>query len=516
MKSSRTSRFAKSIGLLTTILTVVLLVACGGNGGESHSGSSFLPSGGSGSGSTQPGLKQLSTDTFTNPQSQHATEVEPGMAVFASTLVSAFQVGRIFTAGAADIGFATSTDNGATWTNGLLPGITTFEGGTFNAVSDPTVAYDQVHATWIIASLGVASNTDKVLVSRSSNGTNWSAPILVSTTPDADKPWITCDNNATSSFRGHCYMEWDDPSSPSNGLIWMSTSADGGQTWSAAVNTSDRLAGVGGQPIVAAGGMVVVPIQSSDGMRMLAFSSEDGGASWGNRVMISNITDHLVAGNLRTSPLPSAAVDGSGRVYVVWQDCRFRTNCVSNDIVLSTSSDGTTWTAPVAISVDGITTHTVDHFIPALGANPITSGGSAQLGLTYYFYPDAACTVATCQLQTGFTSSADGGATWSNGTTIAGPMSLSWLANTTTGLMVGDYIATAYAGGQPRAVFAVALAKTGSVFNEAIYTTANPLPQTNEAMRPVIAADAAVTHQSDHPPRKFYDLEHEHPIQPRK
>jgi len=40
-------------------------------------------------------LVQLSTDTFTDTDAQHMTEVEPDTFSFGSTIVSAFQVGRI-------------------------------------------------------------------------------------------------------------------------------------------------------------------------------------------------------------------------------------------------------------------------------------------------------------------------------------------------------------------------------------------------------------------------------------
>src|SRR5512142_2845158 len=66
-------------------------------------------------------LVQISTDPFTNPTSQHATEVEPDTFAFGSTIVSAFQVGRFFSGGASDIGFATSTNGGRTWRPGFLP-----------------------------------------------------------------------------------------------------------------------------------------------------------------------------------------------------------------------------------------------------------------------------------------------------------------------------------------------------------------------------------------------------------
>jgi hypothetical protein len=49
-------------------------------------------------------------------------------------------------------------------------------------------------------------------------------------------------------------------------------------------------------------------------------------------------------------------------------------------------------------------------------------------------------------------------------------MSLNWLPNSQNGLMVADYIATAFSNGVPHGVFAVAKAKSGNTFNEAMYT----------------------------------------------
>src|SRR5208283_4969384 len=461
-------------------------------------------------------LTRLSTDTFTNSDSQHATEVEPGMFVSGSTIVTAFQVGRRFNGGASDIGFATSTNGGTSWTNGFLPGLTVSAGGTYAAASDPSVVFDKAHGVWIVASLLIASGTDLVAVSRSADAMNWGNPIIVSATKDSDKQWITCDNTASSPFFGHCYMEWDDPSQPANGLIWMSTSTDGGLTWSAAVNTASLSTGIGGQPVAQPNGMVVVPILSADGTAMLASTSSDGGTTWNATVTIAGITDHVVAGNMRTIALPSASVDASGRVYVAWQDCRFRTACSSNDVVLSTSTDGSNWTAPVGIPIDAVTS-TVDHFIPALAIDPASSGASARLALTYYFYPTAQCTALTCQLEVGFISSQDGGNTWTAPTTMAGPMSLSWLPNTSSGVMVGDYTVIAFSNGHAYGVFAVARANSGSTFDEAIYTNTNALLSAgNQSLRATMRADKAVTRNSDHGPRKFYDLDNQHPIQPRK
>src|SRR5437867_3549359 len=71
-------------------------------------------------------LVRLSTDPYTNATSQHRTEVEPDTFAFGSTIVAAFQVGRFFDGGASNVGWATSTDGGATWSRGFLPATTSF------------------------------------------------------------------------------------------------------------------------------------------------------------------------------------------------------------------------------------------------------------------------------------------------------------------------------------------------------------------------------------------------------
>ncbi len=112
----------------------------------------------------------------------------------------------------------------------------------------------------------------------------------------------------------------------------------------------------------------------------------------------------------------------------------------------------------------------VDHFIPGIGIDPATSGASAHVGLHYYYYSQSNCTVSTCQLFVGYISSANGGSTWNPPVPLTGPMLLSWLPNSQNGLMVGDYIATAFTNGVPHGVFAVASPISGTTFGEAIYT----------------------------------------------
>src|SRR6266852_2245305 len=414
-------------------------------------------------------LLQISTDPFTNPDSQHKTEVEPDTLASGSTLVSAFQVGRFFNGGASDIGFATSTNGGKSFKNGFLPSTTvnSTPAGPYLRASDASVAFDAKHNVWIISYLGIKnpSGPIDVDVSRSTDGgKTWSTPVVVNNDGHFnDKNWTVCDDTASSPFYGNCYTEFDD--NTLRDLIQMSTSTNGGLTWGAAQSTANNTHGIGGQPLVQPNGTVIVPINGFAGNKflILSFISTDGGASWSKTFRVSEVDFRHPAGGIRAGiPDPSAEIDRSGKVYVVWSDCVFEPGCTASDLVLSTSTDGINWSAVTRIPLDPVGSG-VDHFIPGLAVDRSTSDGSAHLALTFYFYPVANCTASgttACQLDVGFSTSADGGATWTSNTQIAGPMTLSWLPNTTQGRMVADYLSTSFLGAPAYPAFAVASAPT--------------------------------------------------------
>ena len=431
-------------------------------------------------------LTQVSSDPYTDSQAQHATEVEPDIFSFGSAVVSAFQVGRVSGGGASNIGWATSADAGSTWTHGFLPDTTANTGGPYTAASDASVAYDASHGEWIVSWLGLlpSGNVD-VDVSRSTNGTTWGNPVIVATGAFYDKNWTVCDNHTASAFYGHCYTEFDTASASDRED--MSTSTDGGATWGALKHPADNPSGLGGQPLVQPNGTVVVPFSSASSNQIRSFTSANGGSSWTSSVLVATTSHHSVAGldaknaaagagadavipmALRESVLASAEIDAAGKVYVAWADCRFRSGCSSNDIILSTSANGTTWSSPARVPIDAVS-GTADHFTPGLGVDVSTSGSTTRIGLTYYYYPVAKCTSSTCQLDVGYVSSVNGGSTWSAPTQLAGPMLTTWLPNTSQGRMFGDYIATTVpAGGNAVTVVPVAAAPSGSTFNVAMF-----------------------------------------------
>jgi len=390
---------------------------------------------------------KIATDPFTNSTSQHKTIVEPDSYSFGSTIVSAAQFGRFFDGGASDIGFATSTNNGTSWTSGVMPGITGFTNppGPYARVSDPSVAFDARHGVWMVSSLALNASVSgaAVIASRSTNGgLTWNNPVTiraVGTGEDFDKNWTVCDNTTTSPFYGSCYTEWDDFGHGNR--FRMAYSRDGGLTWT--LSTTPNQGVIGGQPLTLPNGNVVVPLDGASETQLGYSISTNGGVSFGTAFVITNITVHTDPGGIRSGPLPSAEISGDGKIYVVWEDCRFRSNCYTNDLVYTTSTNGSTWTAVQRIPIDSVTS-TVDHFIPGVGVDRNSSGASIRVGVTYYYYPNVSCTASTCQLRVGFIKSSNGGSTWNAAIDVAGPMTMSWLPNTSQGRMVGDYISTSY------------------------------------------------------------------------
>src|SRR3989442_12094501 len=183
----------------------------------------------------------------------------------------------------------------------------------------------------------------------------------------------------------------------------MNPSTDGGATWGASQTPHPVIGGIGGQPVVQPNGTVVVPLDNAFETAVGAFTSTNGGGSWGNVVTIATVRHHTEAGNLRSGALPTAEVDGAGNVFLAWSDSRFEKHGAANDIVFTTSSNGVTWSAITRIPLDRVGSG-VDHFIPGIAVDKGTSVSTAHVSLTYYFYPLSNCSTSTCHLVAVFTS----------------------------------------------------------------------------------------------------------------
>ena len=252
-------------------------------------------------------------------------------------------------------------------------------------------------------------------------------------------------------------------------------------------------------------GRVVIPL-AVNGVSW--WTSNDCGAHFSAETQITpNMTATHSVPQMRTSLLPTSAMDGAGNIYVVWQTRSFRAGSVAstpNDIAMSVmpaptaANPNPAFGPPFRIPIDGPNdnTNTNDHFIPGISADPSTSGSSAHLGLYFYNFPVAACAYADpanpanqCDLRVGYVSSTDGGAHWSDPTYLA-HMPLNALVRSSQGLMVGDYSSADVIPAGPnkgRSISAFAVGQTTKTLFQPMYVVQHGMPitgGTNAASRP--------------------------------
>jgi hypothetical protein len=416
--------------------------------------------------------RQISSDPYRDELGQHASQVEPDTFAFGSTIVSVFQSGRVFDGGASNTGFATSLDGGRSWRSGFMPGLTPGSSppGTHERASDPVIAYDARHRVWLATSLLVSPGRGgAIVVNRSPDGLRWGPPVTVAETARdllLDKQWLVCDNGVASPFAGSCYMAYSDFRTI---RMSLQTSRDGGLTWSAPVGSPDdagRTSMLGRfapapQPLVRPDGVLVIPFH--DEFRLAAVRSLDGGVSLTTATAIAP-ADFDESRILRDPPLPSAEIAGDGKVFVVWPDCGLRPACSGNDLVVSSSADGVTWTPKRRIP----TGTSFNSVLPGLAVDPASAGARTRLAVAYY-------TTSALGLDVHVVASSDGGATWSAPQRLsAQTMSLQWIPATTGGLMVGDYISTSFVNGNAVPVFAIA-SRPRRLLNQAMFEAVLPV-----------------------------------------
>jgi hypothetical protein len=138
-----------------------------------------------------------------------------------------------------------STDGGATWQTSItIKPAADIEGA---CPSDPGVAVDLTGRQYYSYDLATPCNSQGtshvfVLV-RSGPNTAWSAPILVARLGRArfdDKPAIAVDQSARSPHRNRVYLAWTRVARNTSSNIVLSSSDNGGLSWSAPVNVTRK------------------------------------------------------------------------------------------------------------------------------------------------------------------------------------------------------------------------------------------------------------------------------------
>lgn len=306
-----------------------------------------------------------------------------------------------------------SRDGGQSWVNVTLPGWTRASGGMgdfshMDSCGDPVLAFSPDGARLYYA--GLVCNFDKfprtmsgvAIAVSTDGGAHWSAPNMVDYRASGDffndKEWVAAGpNNAvyvtwTKFFQGPRGLSY--LSSP----IYMSSSPNGGKTWSApkAVSDAAHPYNQGSQVGVTPAGALLVAYEGSDPNtgyatdQLVVARSTNGGTSFSN-TQVARVYDDLDCYPLqrpgaqhrqtltfeqfRINSYPSMAIDpGTGAIAIAWADDQGAGNCgtggasfsgvTSNQVKLVTSANGVTWSTPRTLTTDA-----PDKVYPSVGAN---------------------------------------------------------------------------------------------------------------------------------------------------
>lgn len=242
-----------------------------------------------------------------------------------------------------------SNNGGATWCcastdpthlGTLIPGVERLTGGIYDAGGDPAVAFDS-QGNVFYAGLGFDRTAPPNTVTASkgtfaSDGTlTWGAPTFINPTTSPatfnDKEWIGADSNPSSPFRDRVYVSWTRfIFNPALGTYVQSPialvySKDSGATFSSPqLIVGNVLYDQGSRVVVGSDGTVYVFWEGSTRLATLnsiwMVKSTDGGVTFSEPLQISPVVDILTPRDtvFRVNSFPAAAITPTGQLYIAW------------------------------------------------------------------------------------------------------------------------------------------------------------------------------------------------------
>jgi hypothetical protein len=284
--------------------------------------------------------------------------------------------------------------------------------------ADPTVAFGSDGAVYF-AFVAFSPAQGAVAVSRSvDGGLSWAAQTwATSFTSAADKPTL-------AAGKSNLYLYWQGTG------LQTRVSADSGANWGA-VSTLDAN-GRNATPVVDSKGNVNVFYTTNSSINLAR--STNGGASYSVST-VSNVTAlQARPTHYRAAIYPAAGVDANGTLYVAWADGRNAGH--GNDILLSYSTNGSSWSSPMTVNKDS---GSADQLMPAL-----TVGRD---GVVTVAWLDNRNDSNNYNYDVYMATSTNGGQSFGANTRVTEVSSNPNNDPRTQGTMIGDYFATASGNG---------------------------------------------------------------------
>jgi len=277
---------------------------------------------------------RVNTDATQEAQNEPFVAVNPSNPRHIVIGANNWEVGN----GRFEVSAYVSFDGGVRWT-APRPYIDR-NAGRLNA-ADPTVAFG-ADGTVYFGFVAMTPAPGAVAVSTSHDGgLTWSSQSWATAfTTVADKP-------AIASASGKLYVFYQNQS------LMSTVSSNGGGTWSAAATI--EAGGKNAAPVLS-NGKVYVFYNTANAIKVVT-----AGAGARATTVANTVALQPRQAQYRAAIYPTAGVDRNGVFYVAWADGRGVGT--GNDILLSRSTNGTSWSAPARVNTDS---GNADQLMPSL------------------------------------------------------------------------------------------------------------------------------------------------------
>jgi len=260
------------------------------------------------------------------------TAMDPDVAFGSSNQVALAYQWRRHVPRTKQVRLASSDDGGRTWTQSSTPVDTSGTGFT------PKLGWGRGRTLVVVWADERRERTWEIYARRSQDGGGtWEPQQLLSRFPQQTKADMYFQPEMISDGQDRFWVVWVGLRN-GRSRLYLSRSADGGQTWADPVPLSGSSVSVFGQRFVRSGERLLLVWQDArtGKERIYAVASGDGGVTWSSPARV----DHLPADSQTPAVFPAAVLGPDGEAFAVWQDGRNG----RDDIFVGRSPDGgRTW-----------------------------------------------------------------------------------------------------------------------------------------------------------------------------